>query len=80
MAENTQAIKDNTDAAFNARTDEVNNRFGFAQNVLTGAQGFFQAITDATGLTPRPSSAARCRRLEGRLSRSVRASRASWRA
>jgi hypothetical protein len=59
MAENTQAIKDNTDSAFNARTDEVNNRFGFAQNVLTGAQGFFQAITDATGVdtTPQQRSA-----------------------
>jgi predicted nucleic acid-binding Zn-ribbon protein len=50
LLENTQAIKDNTDAGFNARTQQINDTFGFAQSLFSGAQGFFQALTEATGI------------------------------
>ena len=54
LLENTQAIRDNTNAAFNAQTDQVNERFNFAQTVFSGAQGFFQALTQRTGLDTNP--------------------------
>jgi ribosomal protein L13E len=50
MAENTQAIKDNSDAAFNLATQMINDRAGFATGIFSSAQGFFQALTQATGL------------------------------
>jgi ribosomal protein L13E len=50
MAENTQAIRDNTDAAFNFRTQQINDTAGFAQTLFSGAQGFFQALTERTGI------------------------------
>jgi tetratricopeptide (TPR) repeat protein len=63
MAENTQAVKDNTDAAFNDRTQLVNEQFGFAQTVLTGAQGFFRGLSDATGISTLPQQLSALRSL-----------------
>jgi hypothetical protein len=68
MSENTQAVKDNTDAGFNARTQQVNDTFGFAQTVLSGAQGFFQAITDRTGASTMPQQLTALQGLGGALS------------
>jgi hypothetical protein len=50
LLENTQAVRDNTDAGFSARTQQINDAFGFTQTVLSGAQSFFQALTEATGI------------------------------
>jgi hypothetical protein len=58
LAENTQAIHDNTDAAFDFRTQQVNDAFGFSQNVFQGAQGFFQALTERTGINTIPQQLA----------------------
>jgi hypothetical protein len=54
LIENTYAIRDNTDAAFNAQTQRVNDTFNFSQGVLSGAQGFFQALTERTGFDTMP--------------------------
>jgi hypothetical protein len=58
LIENTYAIRDNTDAAFNARTEDINNRFGFSSTVFGGAQGFFQALTERTGINTIPQQLA----------------------
>jgi hypothetical protein len=57
LAENTQAIRDNTDAAFNFRTSQINEGFNFSQSVLSGAQSFFQALTERTGVDTTPQQA-----------------------
>jgi hypothetical protein len=54
IAENTQAVKDNTDAAFDAMTTLITERSGFAQSVFSGAQGFFQALGERTGIDTMP--------------------------
>jgi len=54
LLENTQAIRDNTDAAFNFRTQQINEAAGFAQSVFSGAQGFFQALTETAGIDTLP--------------------------
>jgi hypothetical protein len=54
MLENSQAIRDNTDAAFNAATTQITDRSSFVQSVFSGAQTFFQALTDRTGIASMP--------------------------
>jgi hypothetical protein len=58
MAENTQAIQDNTDAAFNLTTQMINDAAAFGQSVFGGAQGFFQALSEATGVDTGPQQLA----------------------
>jgi hypothetical protein len=58
MAENTQAIKDNTDAAFNFNTQQINDAANFGQGIFGGAQGFFQALSEATGINTGPQQLA----------------------
>jgi protein-arginine kinase activator protein McsA len=58
IAENTQATKDNTNAAFAAKTEDINSAFGFTSGVMTGVQGFFQAISEATGIDTTPQQLA----------------------
>ena len=49
LAENTQAIRDNTDEAFNARTQQIQNRASFATGIFGNIQQFFQALGTSTG-------------------------------
>lgn len=58
IAENTQAIQDNTDAATNFRIGEITGRAGFSGGVLSGAISFFQAIGQSTGVSQNPAIAA----------------------
>jgi hypothetical protein len=50
LAENTQAVQDNSDAAFNFTTQLINQMAEFQQSVFGGAQAFFQALTARTGI------------------------------
>jgi hypothetical protein len=54
LAENTQAIQDNTDAAFNFVTQRINDAATFSQGLFSGAQGFFQALSESTGINTIP--------------------------
>jgi hypothetical protein len=58
MAENTQAIQANTDAAFDFRTAQINESAGFSQSIFSGVQGFFQALTERTGIDTMPQQMA----------------------
>jgi hypothetical protein len=50
ISENTQAIVDNTNAAFTARTETINEAFGFYSSVIGAAQGFFGSLGTLTGI------------------------------
>lgn len=50
LSENTQAIKDNTDEAFNTRTQDIQNRASFATGIFGSAQNFFQQIAQSLGV------------------------------
>jgi hypothetical protein len=50
ISENTQAVQDNTNAAFNFQTQQINDAASFSQSVFGGAQSFFQALTENTGM------------------------------
>jgi hypothetical protein len=54
LAENTQAIQDNTEAAFTFTTQLINQAAEFSQSVFSGAQGFFQALAENTGINTLP--------------------------
>jgi hypothetical protein len=58
LAENTQAIQDNTDAAFDFTTALINSTADFSQSVFSGAQGFFQALAENTGINTIPQQIA----------------------
>lgn len=49
IAENTQAVRDNTNAAFAARVEDVNTSFGFISTINSAATSFFQALGTLTG-------------------------------
>jgi hypothetical protein len=49
LAENKQAIEDNTNAARAQQISDVNDRFGFLSSVLSTAGTIFQGIEDITG-------------------------------
>lgn len=50
LAENAQAIRDNTDAAFNARTQAIQSQSSFATGIFGSAQSFFQSLGQSLGI------------------------------
>jgi chromosome segregation ATPase len=50
LAENTQAIKDNTDAAFDDSVRRITERASFVTGILGAGQSFFAALGQRTGV------------------------------
>jgi regulator of replication initiation timing len=58
LHENKIAIRENTTAAFNFRTQQINEAAAFSQGVFGSAQSFFQALTERTGINTNPQQVA----------------------
>jgi hypothetical protein len=67
LAENTHAIRDNTDAAFAFTTQMINSTAEFTQSVFSGAQGFFQALAENTGINTIPQQLSALQGIVGAL-------------